>query len=57
MVLDLRRQFQLVPEGCEALGFGSFQLEGYEADDLIASFAKIAEEAGHDVIGMSAPLC
>ena len=43
---DLRPQFGLVREATRAFGIPSIELEGYEADDLIATYARLAFEAG-----------
>ncbi|MCI5059980.1 MAG: DNA polymerase I [Alphaproteobacteria bacterium] len=43
---DLIPQFPLVREATEAFGFTPVQLEGYEADDLIATYAVQAAEKG-----------
>lgn len=43
---DLRPQFPLVREAAEAFHTHALELEGYEADDLIATYARQAEEYG-----------
>lgn len=43
---DLIPQFPLVREATEALGLPAVELEGYEADDLIATYAKQATAKG-----------
>jgi DNA polymerase-1 len=43
---DLVPQFSLVREATEAFGVPCIELEDWEADDLIASYAKAAGEAG-----------
>ncbi len=43
---DLIPQFPLVREATEALGLPAVELEGYEADDLIATYAKQAAAKG-----------
>ena len=43
---DLVPQFDLVKEASAALGFPSLSLVGYEADDLMATLAARAREAG-----------
>ena len=43
---DLVPQFPLVREATEAFGFQPVQLEGYEADDLIATYATQAAAQG-----------
>jgi len=46
---DLIPQFALVREATEALDVPAIEMEGYEADDLIATYARIARENGHEV--------
>jgi DNA polymerase-1 len=46
----LRQQMGLVREVLAALGIRAVDLEGYEADDIIATLATRAEAAGHDVV-------
>ena len=41
---DLIPQFPLIREACEALNVAWIEKEGYEADDLIATFAHLAKE-------------
>ncbi len=43
---DLIPQFPLIREATIAFGLPSLELEGYEADDLIATYAKCAREKG-----------
>ena len=43
---DLRPQFPLVRDATRAFGVPSIELAGFEADDLIATYARIAREAG-----------
>lgn len=43
---DLIHQFDLVKEMIAALGFACFCVEGYEADDLMATLTTLAREAG-----------
>ena len=43
---DLIPQFPLIRQACEALNVAWIEKEGYEADDLIATFAHIAKEKG-----------
>jgi DNA polymerase-1 len=43
---DLIPQFPIVREATEALGLPAVELEGYEADDLIATYAKEAASKG-----------
>jgi len=39
---DLRPQFPLVKEAAEAMGLQTLAVEGYEADDIIATYAQMA---------------
>ncbi len=43
---DLIPQFPLIREATEAFGLPSIDMEGYEADDLIATYARLARERG-----------
>ncbi len=43
---DLVPQFPLVRQAAEAFGTPALEMEGYEADDLIATYARQAEAAG-----------
>ncbi len=46
---DLIPQFALIREATEAFGIPGIELEGYEADDLIAAYARLATEQGRKV--------
>ncbi len=46
---DLRPQFGLIRQATRAFGLPCIEMEGYEADDIIATYAKKAREAGGDV--------
>ena len=46
---DLIPQFGLIREATRAFGMEPIELEGYEADDLIATYARIATEQGRKV--------
>ncbi len=46
---DLIPQFGLVKEATRAFGIPAIEQEGFEADDLIATYARIAREAGATV--------
>ena len=50
---DLIPQFPLVREATRAFGVPAIELDGYEADDLIASYAKVVADAGGEVIVVS----
>ena len=49
----LRQQIPLIREVLEALCVPVVELEGYEADDLLATLARRGREAGHHVIIVS----
>lgn len=51
---DLRPQFGLIHEVVEALNLHWLQMEGYEADDLIATYTDLALKAGKEVTIVSA---
>jgi DNA polymerase-1 len=46
---ELVPQFALIREATRAFNLPSIELQGYEADDLIATYARLAKEAGADV--------
>jgi DNA polymerase-1 len=50
---DLVPQFPLVREAAGAFGLPVIELEGYEADDIIATYAREARAAGREVIVVS----
>ena len=50
---DLVPQFALVREATRAFGVPSVELEGYEADDLIAAYACAVRDAGGEVVIVS----
>jgi DNA polymerase-1 len=50
---DLVPQFPLVRAATAALGLPMIELEGYEADDIIATYAREARAAGREVIIVS----
>lgn len=47
---DLRPQLGYLKEILDAMGIPRLELEGYEADDVIGTAARLAEEAGHNVL-------
>ena len=47
---DLGPQFPFAKEVCEGFRIPVLELAGYEADDLIATYARLAREAGHEVV-------
>ena len=51
---DLKPQFQLIHEVVEALNLHWLQMEGYEADDLIATYTDLALKSGKEVTIVSA---
>lgn len=50
---DLICQMPFAREAAEAFGFRCVMVDGVEADDLIATLARIATEQGHEVIILS----
>ena len=50
---DLAPQFDIIREATRAFGLPCIEKEGYEADDLIATYARRAREAGADVVVVS----
>ncbi len=46
---DLVPQFGLIRQATVAFDLPSIEMEGFEADDLIATYARMAKEAGADV--------
>jgi DNA polymerase-1 len=46
---DLVPQFGLIREATRAFDLPAIEKEGYEADDIIATYARLAREAGGDV--------
>ena len=50
---DLKPQFPLIRDATEAFDIPALELEGYEADDLIATYARLATEAGKKVVIVS----
>jgi DNA polymerase I len=46
---DLRPQFGLIREATRAFNVPCIEMKGYEADDIIATYARQAREAGADV--------
>ncbi len=46
---DLIPQFPLIREATEAFSIPAIEMEGFEADDLIATYARLAHEKGHPV--------
>lgn len=50
---DLIPQFPLIREATDAFDIPGLELEGYEADDLIATYAGLAKEQGREVVIVS----
>lgn len=50
---DLIPQFPLMREAASAFGLPIAEMEGFEADDLIATYARLAVEAGQEVMIVS----
>ncbi|MDX2144105.1 MAG: DNA polymerase I [Rhodospirillaceae bacterium] len=50
---ELIPQFDLIRDATRAFNVPAIELEGFEADDLIATYAKHAEKAGIDVVVIS----
>jgi DNA polymerase I len=50
---ELVPQFQLVREAARAFGLPVVEMESYEADDLIATYARLASEAGREALVVS----
>ena len=46
---ELIPQFSLVKEAAEAFGLPAIEMSGYEADDIIATYARLGAEAGAKV--------
>ncbi|NLM39517.1 MAG: DNA polymerase I, partial [Firmicutes bacterium] len=47
---DLRPQLGYLKEILDAMGISRLELEGYEADDVIGTTARLAEKAGYNVL-------
>ena len=50
---DLVPQFSLIREATRAFNVACIEVEGFEADDVIATYARIAREAGREVVIVS----
>jgi DNA polymerase-1 len=50
---EFKGQVELIREVLEAMGIAAFDLQGYEADDIIATLVTRAEEEGFDVVVIS----
>lgn len=51
---ELIPQFAIIHDAVDALNLNHLQMEGFEADDLIATYAKLAEEKGYEAVVVSA---
>ena len=51
---DLIPQFGLIRDATRAFNVKAIQMEGFEADDLIATYARLASAEGIDVVVISA---
>src|SRR2546429_7653241 len=56
MPADLRPQVEMVRQVLESLSIPIYGVEGFEADDVIGSLARVAEERGHSVTIVSGDL-
>lgn len=50
---DLIPQFPLIRQASDAFGLPPIEKDGYEADDLIATYARLAQEQGREVVIVS----
>ncbi len=50
---DLKPQFAMIREATEAFDIPAIELEGFEADDLIAAYAKLAKAQGKKIVIVS----
>src|SRR5204862_2819503 len=53
---DLRPQMEMVRQVLESFSIPIYGVEGFEADDVIGTLARIAEERGHSVTIVSGEL-
>ena len=51
---ELIPQFPIIRQAVDVLNLHFLEMEGYEADDLIATYAKKARDKGYDVVVVSA---
>lgn len=51
---ELVPQFSIIRDAVDVLNLNHFEMEGYEADDLIATYARQSVEKGFDVVIVSA---
>ena len=50
---ELRPQFPLIREASRAFGLATIEVDDYEADDIIATYCRLAREAGHRAVVVS----
>jgi DNA polymerase-1 len=50
---ELSEQFPMLKELLQGLGIAQYELSGYEADDIIGTIAKVADQAGREVLVIS----
>jgi DNA polymerase-1 len=50
---DLIPQFEMIRDAVRAFNVPTFEMAGFEADDLIATYARLAREAGFEVMIIS----
>lgn len=50
---ELRPQFPLIREASRAFGLATIEIDDYEADDIIATYCRLAREAGHKAVVVS----
>ena len=53
MAEELRSQMPIIKELLEAMGIKQYGLEGFEADDLLGTLSKKAEEVGYETVVVS----
>ena len=51
---ELKPQFAIIRDAVRAFNVCCLEMEGFEADDLIATYAKVAQDANIDVVVISA---
>ncbi|MCS7083989.1 MAG: 5'-3' exonuclease [Aquificaceae bacterium] len=50
---ELKLQLPVIKKACELIGISLLEIEGYEADDIIYTITKIAQESGFEVLIIS----
>ena len=51
---ELVPQFPIIRQAVDALNLNYLEMEGFEADDLIATYARLALDKGYEVVVVSA---